>query len=80
MSKKLRTYRVKTNEVEDTYQALSEYGTCGISYEQNSVLIDVEETITPVHLATHLHKKGIPIERIDLIAESEKELKKTILK
>ena len=80
VSKKLRTYRVKTNEVEDTYMALSEYGTCGISYEQNSVLIDVEETITPVHLATHLHKKGIPIERIDLIAESEKELKKTILK
>jgi predicted ATPase with chaperone activity len=80
VAKKLRSYRVETTDIEATYAALSEYGTCGISYEENSILIDVEETVTPVHLATHLHKKGIPVERIDLIAESEKELKKTLLK
>ncbi|HML04692.1 MAG TPA: ATP-binding protein [Methanobacterium sp.] len=80
VDKKLRSYRVKTTDVESTYVALSEYGTCGISYEENAILIDVEETVTPVHLATHLHKKGIPVETIDLIAETEKELKKTLLK
>lgn len=79
-TKKLRTYRVKTDDIRSTYTALSEFGTCGISYEKDSILIDVEETVTPVNLAGYLHQKGIPVERIDLIVESEKELKKTILK
>jgi len=80
VTKKLRTYRVKTDDVDATYTALSEVGTWGISYEKNSILVDVEETVTPVNLATYLHQKGIPAQRIDLIAESENELKKTILK
>lgn len=80
MAKKIRTYRVKTDNLEATYAALNKYGTDKIFYEKNSILIDVEETITPVNLAIYLYKKGIPVKKIDLIAESEKELKKTILK
>jgi len=80
VTKKLRTYRIKTDDIESTYTALSEFETYGISYEKNSILIDVEETVTSVNLASYLHQKGIPVDRIDLIAESEKELKKTVLK
>ncbi|MEN4020459.1 MAG: ATP-binding protein [Methanobacterium sp.] len=80
-TKKIRTYRVKTDDIGSTYTALSEFGgTCEISYEKDSILIDVEETVTPVNLINYLHQKSIPAQRIDLIAESEKELKKTILK
>jgi predicted ATPase with chaperone activity len=79
VTKKVRSYRVKTNDVEAVCGALSEYGTCGISYEENAIIIDVEETITPVQLATYLHKKGIIVNKIDLIVESNRELKRTLL-
>ncbi|MBI5680649.1 MAG: ATP-binding protein [Methanobacterium sp.] len=79
VTKKIRSYRVQTSDVEATFKALNEYGPCGISYEDKAIILDVEETITPVQLATYLHKKGIVIKKIDLIAESERELKKSIL-
>ncbi len=79
ISKKIRSYRIVTEDLESAYMALNEIGTCEISYERDALLIDVEETITPVYLATYLHKKGIIADKIDLIAESERELRRTIL-
>jgi len=79
VAKKVRSYRITTNDVESALNALNEYASCGISYEKDALIIDVEETITPVDLATYLHKKGIRADKIDLIAESERELRRTIL-
>lgn len=79
VTKKVRSYRVKTGDVENAFKALNEYGTCGISYEADAIILDVEETITPVQLVEYLHKKSIRVDKIDLIAESERELKRSIL-
>lgn len=79
VAKKLRSYRVETDDVESAFKAFNEFGTCGISYEADAIILDVDENITPVQLATYLHKKGIKVLHIDLIAESEKELKRTLL-
>jgi hypothetical protein len=35
--------------------------------------------VTPVQLVEYLHNNGIEVDRIDVIAESEKELRRTIL-
>lgn len=79
IAKKIRSYRITTGDLESAVMALNEIGTCEISYEKNSLLIDVEETITPVKLASFLHKKGINPDKIDLITESERELRRTLL-
>ncbi len=79
ISKKVRSYRVATDNLELAFIALNEIGTCEISFEKDSILIDVDETITPVYLATYLHRKGITADKIDLVAESERELRRTIL-
>ncbi|MGZ7118625.1 MAG: ATP-binding protein, partial [Methanobacterium sp.] len=80
ISKKIRTYRIKTKDLEATYNALNKYITSRISFEKESILIDVEETVTPVDIAMHLYKRGIPVKKIDLVTESGKDMKKTILK
>ncbi len=80
VSKKIRTYRIKTDDLKAAYDALDRYGNVGISHEKNSILVDVEETVTPVELVILLNNKGITVKKIDLITESEKELKKSILK
>lgn len=79
VSKRIRTYRITTDDLEGAFKALSEYKTSNLSYEEKSILMDVDEDITPVNLAMHLHKKGIATNKIEIIAESDKELKKTIL-
>ncbi|MGZ7134291.1 MAG: ATP-binding protein [Methanobacterium sp.] len=80
ISKKIRTYRIKTKDLEATYNALNKYITSRISFEKESILIDVEETVTPVDIAMHLYNRGIPVKKIDLVTESGKDMKKTILK
>lgn len=70
---------MKTDDKEKTYHELSHYGANSICRENDSIIVDVDESTSPVELADYLHGKGINVERIDLIAESEKELRKTLL-
>ena len=76
---KTRTFRVKADDLEKTYHALSHFDNSGRSYEKDSILVDVDESTSPVELAEYLLSKDIKIEKIDLIAESEKELRRTLL-
>ena len=50
-----------------------------ISYEADALILDMDDNITPVQLAEYLHLRDIKVNRIDLIAESDKELRSTIL-
>jgi len=79
VAKKTRSFRIKTNELENAFNALVEYGADRISYEADDLVFDTNESTTPTQLVEYLHKKGINVNKVDLIAESEKELKKTIL-
>ncbi|MGP8025084.1 MAG: ATP-binding protein, partial [Methanobacterium sp.] len=79
ISGKTRTFRVKTNSLDETYQALHEYNPIRITSESESVILDLEDNITPVEIAEYLKDKGISVDKIDVIAESKKELRKTIL-
>ena len=74
-----RSFRVRTAQINDTYSALMKYGANKISYESESLIVDLDDTVTPVQLVEYLHNKGIEVDRIDVIAESEKELRRTIL-
>ena len=79
IEKKVRSYRVKTDDLEAAANALADYGAYTISQEADALLLDVEETITPVQLADYLQKKNINVERVDLITESVRELRKALL-
>ncbi|MBM4240207.1 MAG: ATP-binding protein [Euryarchaeota archaeon] len=80
IAKNVRSFRIKTDKKEETYRALKEFGTDRISCENNaSLIVDVEENITPVQLVEYLNRYNISVDSIDLIAESEKELRRTIL-
>jgi len=80
VKRKIRTYRLRNDDLKATYKVLKKLCVIKMSYERDSIIIDVEETITPVDLLSDLYDKGIPPTRVDLIIESEKELKRTILK
>lgn len=79
IAKRTRTFRVKTNSVSEAYQALAEYSPIRISTESDAVIIDLEDNITPVEIAEYLKEKDIPVLKTEIIAESEKELRRTIL-
>ena len=79
IEKKVRSYRVKTDDLEAAAKALADYGAYAISQESDALLLDVEETITPVQLADYLQKKNINVEKVDLITESVRELRKALL-
>ncbi|OPX58517.1 MAG: putative ATP-dependent protease [Methanobacterium sp. PtaB.Bin024] len=79
ISHKSRSFRIKTDDLEKTYHELSHYGASSLSYENNSILVDMDESTSPVELADYLTDKDIKVEKIDLIAESEKELRRTLL-
>ena len=79
ISSKTRTFRVKTNLLDETYQALHEYNPIRIAAESEAVIIDLENNITPVEIAEYLKDKGISVDKIEVIVESKKELRKTIL-
>ena len=76
---KTRSFRVKTDSLEKTYDALSHYGASALSYENDSILFDVDESTSPTEIAEYLHGKDIKVEKIELLAESEKELRRTLL-
>ena len=79
ISHKTRSFRLKTDDLEKTYHELSHYGASSLAYENGSILVDVDENTSPVELADFLKGKDIKVEKIDLIAESEKELRRTLL-
>ncbi|MGB9936831.1 MAG: ATP-binding protein [Methanobacterium sp.] len=79
VEKKVRSYRVKTNDIEAAFKVLKDYGVYAIASEADAILLDIEETLTPVQLAMYLQKNDINVIRIDLITESIRELKKTLL-
>jgi len=79
IEKKVRSYRVKTEDLDAAFKALADYGAFGITYEADALLLDVEDTITPVHLATYLQEKNINVDKIEFIIESVRELRKALL-
>ena len=79
ISNKIRTFRVKTGAVEEAYQALEDYSPIKISSESNAVVVDLEENKTPAELLEYLKEQDIPVDNVEVIAESEKELRRTIL-
>ncbi|NYB52151.1 MAG: ATP-binding protein [Methanobacteriaceae archaeon] len=79
ISHKTRSYRLKVDDLEKTYDALFHFGASNISYENSSILTDVDESTSPAELADYLREKGIKVEKVDLIAETEKELRRTLL-
>ena len=79
INRKTRSFRVKTSQIKDAQHALIEFGTDKISHESEALILDIDDNITPVQLAEYLHQKNIEVDRIDLIAESDKEIRSTIL-
>jgi predicted ATPase with chaperone activity len=76
---KTRSFRVKADDLEKVGQGLSDYGAQLIAYENSSIIADLDENITPVALADYLSSKDIQIDSIEIIAESDKELRRTVL-
>ncbi len=50
-----------------------------LAHEADALILDMDDNITPVQLVEYLHQRNIMVDRIDLIAESDKELRSTIL-
>jgi hypothetical protein len=79
ISNKTRSFRVKTDSVDQTYDALCNYSPLKISQESDAVIIDLDDNKTPVEVAEYLKKCNIPLNKIEVIAESDKELRRTLL-
>ncbi len=78
INRKTRSFRVKTSQINDAKKALQEFGANKMSHESDAIIIDMDDNITPVQLVEYLHNRDIEVVRIDLIAESDKEIKRTI--
>lgn len=77
---KNRTFRVKTHQnTQTTYQALLELNPLRISCESDAVILDLDENVTPVEIAEFLKKSDLTVDSVDVLVESEKELRRTIL-
>lgn len=79
ITRKTRSFRVKTTKIQEARSALEEFGAIKITHEADALILDMDDNITPVQLVEYLHLRDINVDRIDLIAESDKELRKTIL-
>lgn len=79
IANRTRTFRVETSSVSDAYHVLSNCNPIRISSESNAVIVDLEDNKTPVEIAEYLKEKNVPVDRIDVVAESDKELRRTIL-
>ena len=78
ITRKTRSFRIKTSQIEEAKHAIRNFGASKLSHESEAVIIDIDDNITPVQLAEYLHSSSIEVDRIDMIAESEKEIKRTI--
>lgn len=79
IARKTRTFRVKTGAVSEAYDALLHYQPIRIASESDAVIVDLEDNKTPVEIVEYLKENGVPVDKVDVVAESEKELRKTIL-
>jgi predicted ATPase with chaperone activity len=79
ITRKTRSFRVKTSQIQEAQKALTEFGANKISHEAESLILDMDDNITPVHLVEYLHQRNVIVDRIDLIAESDKELRSSLL-
>ncbi|MGC9516328.1 MAG: ATP-binding protein [Methanomicrobiales archaeon] len=79
IAKKIRTYRIKSDSLEKIPKILNHLGALRISSESEALIVDLEESITPTHLVEFLGENGVTVEKVELLAESEKELRRTII-
>ena len=79
IANKTRTFRIQTNSLDQAFHALDDFCPLKISSESDSVMIDVDDNITPVEIAEYLKERNIHVQKVEIIAESEKELRRTIL-
>jgi predicted ATPase with chaperone activity len=79
ITRKTRSFRVKTGQINESQKALKEFGVDKITSESDALILDMDDNITPVQLVEYLNNRDIIVDRIDLIAESDKELRSTIL-
>ncbi|MGB9838554.1 ATP-binding protein [Methanothermobacter sp.] len=75
----VRTFRVVTPEPESAEGVLKLYGALTVALEDGGVLADFEDSISPSQLLAHLQGEGVPVGRVEVVAETKREIKKTIL-
>ena len=78
IAKKIRTFRINSTDLDKTVKSLNHLGALRISVESEAIVVDLEENITPAHLIEYLSENGITVEKVELIAITEKELRRTI--
>jgi hypothetical protein len=79
VQKKIRTFRIKTSQKEEAYNNVSIFGVDSISCESDGIIADMEDSVTPTQLAEYLRENDVAFESIDIIAETERELRRTIM-
>lgn len=76
---KIRTYRIETSEIEKTKEILLKEGALQVSTESNSVIVDVDNTVTPSQILKVLENNGIIPNKVEIIGETDRELRKFVL-
>ena len=76
---KIRTFRIKTSQKEEAYSVVSLFGADAISCESDGIIADLEDSVTPTQLAEYLRENEVVFERIEILAETERELRRTIM-
>jgi len=75
----IRTFRIITGDSERAVEVLKLYGALTVALEKGAVLADFEDSISPSQLLEHLQVNGVSAERVEVISETQREIKKTIL-
>lgn len=79
LSSNTRTFLIKSKEKDKISQVLSIYGPGLISYQSGTLMVDLDDTITPTQISHMLQDNDIEFEEIQIIAETERHLKKIVL-
>ena len=79
IAKKIRTFRIKSKTLERASECLNHLGSLRVSVESDALIVDLEENITPTYLVEYLAGKDVEVDKVELIAETEKELRRTII-
>ncbi|MDP1552264.1 MAG: ATP-binding protein [Methanobacteriaceae archaeon] len=79
VQKRIRTFRIFTSQKEEVYNTISLFGADAISCELNSVLVDMEDSVTPTQMAQYLRENGVQFDKIDIVSETDRELRRTIM-
>lgn len=76
---KIRTFRIKTAQKEEAYNVVSLFGADAISCEADGIIADLEDSVTPTQLAEYLRENEVVFDKIDILSETERELRRTIM-